>query len=158
MQTQQIQETIEKLFNAGGFSVDEISIEQEGDNGHFWCKIKSPDPGFLIGKNGETLSAFNHVVRRITEKQILPTENSDFQPINITVDINNYQKNRIENIKVAAHMLSERAIFFKSNIEADPMSSYDRRIVHEFLSEKSNIKTESIGEGRNRHVVIKYVE
>ena len=54
-------------------------------------------------------------------------------------------------------MMSERARYFKSNIEVDPMSAFDRRIVHEFLSSATDLKTESTGTGYNRRVVIKYV-
>ena len=65
--------------------------------------------------------------------------------------------NEIENVRAIAHMMSERARYFKSNIEVDPMSSFDRRIVHEFLSDATDLKTESQGEGYSRRVVIKYV-
>ena len=54
-------------------------------------------------------------------------------------------------------MMSERARYFKSNMEVDPMSAFERRVVHEFLSESSDLKTESMGIGRDRRVVIKYV-
>ena len=53
--------------------------------------------------------------------------------------------------------MSERARYFKSNVEVDPMSSFERRIVHEFLATASDLKTESIGFGPSRRVVIKYV-
>jgi predicted RNA-binding protein Jag len=53
-------------------------------------------------------------------------------------------------------MMSERARYFKSNIEVDPMSAFERRVIHEFLSEATDLKTESIGTGSSRRVVIKY--
>ena len=52
--------------------------------------------------------------------------------------------------------MAERARYFKSSIEVEPMAPHERRIVHEFLSEMADITTESQGEGKNRHVVIKY--
>ena len=77
--------------------------------------------------------------------------------LGLIVDINDFQKKHIENIRAVAHMMSERARYFKSNIEVDPMSAFERRIIHEFLSEANDLKTESMGAGRDRRVVIKYV-
>ena len=54
-------------------------------------------------------------------------------------------------------MMSERARYFKSNVEVDPMSAFDRRVVHEFLSNMPDLKTESMGFGPTRRVVIKYI-
>ena len=77
--------------------------------------------------------------------------------MNILIDINDFQKKRIENIQAIAHMMAERARYFKSNIEVDPMSSFERRIIHEFLSNEIDLKTESSGFGPSRRVVIKYI-
>jgi spoIIIJ-associated protein len=54
-------------------------------------------------------------------------------------------------------MMAERARYFKSNIEVDPMPAFERRIVHMFLEDAKDIKTESEGQGSNRRVVIKYI-
>jgi predicted RNA-binding protein Jag len=55
-------------------------------------------------------------------------------------------------------MLAERARYFKSSIEMDPMSSYERMIVHAEFTETPDIATESAGFGKDRHVVLKYTE
>jgi len=55
-------------------------------------------------------------------------------------------------------MMAERARYFKSNIEIDPMPAFERRIIHMFLEGIKDIKTESEGYGPTRRVVIKYVE
>ena len=60
-------------------------------------------------------------------------------------------------MQATAHMMAERARYFKSNIEVDPMSAFERRIIHEFLSDATDLKTESMGEGPQRRVVIKYI-
>ena len=54
-------------------------------------------------------------------------------------------------------MMAERARYFKSNIEVDPMSAFERRVVHEFLAGETDLKTESTGYGPTRRVVIKYL-
>jgi predicted RNA-binding protein Jag len=53
--------------------------------------------------------------------------------------------------------MSDRAKSFKIDVELDPMSSYERMIVHSYLEGVPEIKTESIGEGSSRRVVIKYI-
>ena len=152
----EIQNTIKEILNKATISAEDISVDCDEKTGDIWCRIKSHESHLLIGRDGENLSAFNHIARRIFEKRAGIDGQQTLN--NILIDVNDYQKGRNENIKSTAHMLSERAIFFKASIEADPMSSYDRRIIHEFLSEKPNIKTESVGEGKNRRVVIKYIE
>ena len=86
-----------------------------------------------------------------------PKVAGDAPESNILIDINGFQKKRVEAVQAIAHMMGERARYFKSNIEIDPMSSFERRIVHEFLSNATDLKTESLGEGSSRRVVIKYI-
>ena len=62
----------------------------------------------------------------------------------------------IERLKLKAKILANRARDMKANIEMDPMSSYERLIVHGILTNEPSVKTESTGEGRNRRIVIKY--
>jgi spoIIIJ-associated protein len=54
-------------------------------------------------------------------------------------------------------MMAERARYFKSSIELDPMPAFDRRIIHEYLSTATDLKTESVGDGNKRRVMIRYV-
>jgi spoIIIJ-associated protein len=107
----------------------------------------------MIGRDGETLRSLNHIVRKMLEKN-----SSEEETATVFIDINGYQKKRFEDLKTIAHMMAERARYFKSNIEVDPMPAYERRIVHMFLEGAKDIKTESEGSGPNRRVVIKYVE
>ena len=55
-------------------------------------------------------------------------------------------------------MMAERAKFFKSSVPLDPMNGYERRIIHTFLEKDKNIITDSEGVGKDRHIVIKFVE
>ncbi len=144
---------VENLFSNSPFSVDEAVFEYDEGQNMYWYRVKSKESHLLIGKNGETLQALNHLVRRIIESK----HKEECAPPAVLIDINNYQFARIENVKAVAHTMAERARFFKSNIEIDPMNAFDRKIIHTFLEGKSDIKTESSGVGRDRRVVIKYV-
>ena len=71
--------------------------------------------------------------------------------------MNNYQK--IETTNCAQkRAYAERAKAFQSDVEMDSMSSYERMVVHAAPADDPNIKTESKGTGRERKVVVKYVQ
>jgi len=144
MYQDKIKEAIEQIFKHTSCTISKCEFLEE--SGMLWCMIETPDSSFMIGRDGETLRSLNHIVQKIVEIYIPP------------VDINGYQKKRFENLKNIAHMMAERARYFKSNIEIDPMPAYERRIIHMFLEGIKDIKTESEGYGPTRRVVIKYVD
>src|SRR3989338_3811118 len=143
-----VQNLIKELIERTGVSVTGISI-MEGSLDEMHFKVEVPEPHLFVSHEGEGLNALNHLVRKMLETKL--EEN-----VNILIDIDDFQKKRIENVQAVAHMMAERARYFKSNIEVDPMSSFERRIVHEFLSDASDLTTESVGFGPTRRVVIKY--
>ena len=156
MEKQEIQNLIKELVEKTTVKMNKITITEES-GASTWFSVEVQEPHFFVGYNGEALYALNHLVRRIIEAKttaIVPGEESG---LNILIDINDFQKKRVENIRAVAHMMSERARYFKSNIEVDPMSAFERRIVHEFLSKATDLKTESVGFGSARRVVIKYI-
>lgn len=145
-----IQKIVEDIFTHTASSITKCEFKEE--NGMLWCLIDTPDSRFMIGRDGETLRSLNHIVQKIIEKDI-----PEDQTTRVLIDVNGYQKKRFDNLKNIAHMMAERARYFKSNIEVDPMPAYERRIVHMFLEGMPDIKTESEGTGPNRRVIIKYV-
>ena len=157
MHQDKIKEAIEEIFKHTASTISKCEFSE--DNGMLWCMIETPDSNFMIGRDGETLRSLNHIVQKIVEKA-LPTKEGE--PLekgpSIFIDINGYQKKRFDNLKTIAHMMAERARYFKSNIEIDPMPAYERRIIHMFLENAKDIKTESEGYGPTRRVVIKYVD
>ena len=158
MQTAHIETIVKDFFKETGIHAGEVSFSYDDDTKTMWCSISTPDGRLLTGKGGETLAAINHLVRKVVEKHLgITDETAKHGHWNVVVDINNFQKKRVDNVKAIAHMMAERARFFKSSIEVDPMSAFERRIIHEFVGTMPDLKTESIGEGPKRRVVIKYV-
>ena len=157
MKKEEIQNLIKELIEKTTVKLNGISITEDGPK-NIWISVEVSEPHFFIGRDGEGLHALSHLVHRIIEAKIPHEENTEPQQgLGVIIDINGFQKKHIENIRAVAHMMSERARYFKSNIEVDPMSAFERRIVHEFLAESSDLKTESMGVGRDRRVVIKYI-
>lgn len=159
MQTQDIQNLIKEIIEMTNVSVS--SIELNPELGSMFFAVEVTEPHYYISNEGEALHSLNHVVRRILESKNPNSrdesnKNNDEHPHQVLIDINGFQKKRIDAVKAVAHMMAERARYFKSNISVDPMNAFDRRIVHEFLSNELDLKTESDGYGPTRHVVIKY--
>jgi len=157
MKKDEIKNLIKELVEKTTVKLNGITLVEDGPK-NLWVSVEVTEPHFFITHEGEGLHALNHLVHRIIENKIPKTEEGVLpQGLGVLVDINGFQKKRVENIRAVAHMMSERARYFKSNIEVDPMSAFERRIIHEFLSDASDLKTESMGTGRDRRVVIKYI-
>ena len=147
-----IKETIEKMLAEMAISA-EVTTSLDTDGVTWWVNISSGSGNLFLNRDGEALFAFSYIAKEILRKQ---SNTPEIYPT-IVIDINGFQKKRVDVLKTTAHMMAERARYFKSSIALEPMSAYDRRIVHEYLSSATDLKTESDGEGRERHVVIKWV-
>lgn len=158
MKRDDIQKIISDILEKVMVSPREISVAEEKP-GSLWFSVEVSEPHYFISHEGEGLQALNHLVHRIIEAKSAAAEaQRDEKPgAGVLVDVNGFQRKRVENIRAIAHMMSERARYFKSSIEVDPMTAFERRIIHEFLADATDLKTESIGSGRSRRVVIKYV-
>lgn len=148
----ELKNLIEEFFNKTPFVFDQVSVTLDMDSGSYWASIKSEDSKQMIGRQGETIQAINYLIKRILENKY--KENTP----RIIIDVNDYQKSRIDKIKTTAYMMAERARFFKSKVELEPMNAFERRIVHEFVSTQNDLESESSGIGRSRRVVISYKE
>ncbi len=152
MESAKIKEIIENMINSMGISFDSIEMTEDNDSGKKVFTIKTSESDLLIGENGETFNSLQHLIKRIIEK-------TDFSISALfSLDVNDYRASQIEKLKLKAKILANRARDMKASIEMDPMSSYERLIIHGALTGEANISTESVGEGRDRRIIIKYVE
>lgn len=119
--------------------------------------IRTPEGGLLIGENGKQLQALNHLVKKMAE-QLAEEKEEGAAPLPLLVDVNDYQTKRIEELRDLARMSAQRVRYFKKEIAMQPMSSFERRIVHLALASSPDIMTQSVGEGGGRHIVIKMYE
>ncbi len=147
-----IENTLRTLLGHLKIVLEGVSVDTDAQTKSLRFEVRTPDSAILIGERGARLLALNHLVKRIVERD-LKDENLQF-----FIDINDYQKKRIDDIRTKAHMLAERARYFKSSVEMDPMSSYERMIVHAQFTEVPDITTESSGYGKDRRVILKYTE
>ena len=129
--------------------IEAVVVEKTGSTRF---AISTTEAQLLIGEGGTRLMALNLLMKRIVEKKF-----GESAPI-FMLDINDFQKKHIDEVRAKAHMLAERARYFKSTVEMDPMSSYERMIIHSEFADAVDIMTESMGMGRERRIVLKYKE
>ena len=150
----QIKEKVKGLLVVFGITAEDVPVTHDESTNTLWFSLSGKPAYALTGRGGEALLALNHIATKIVESGAT----DGVRPPRVVIDANDFEKKKIEGLKTVAHMMAERARYFKSSIDVDPMSPYDRRIVHEFLSSMPDIKTESVGEGAARHIVIRYTE
>lgn len=103
--------------------------------------------GFLIGQQGMTLRALQSVIT-------MALRNKEAEVVRVSVDIANYKRHRAEQLEEQAREWCRHVLESGEPLELKPMNAVDRRVVHQVVSEYGALKTESVGEGRARHVVV----
>lgn len=156
MSKQEKEELLKKITNKllqkmtfEGFKIDiETKNNSEGEN--FVVNIETPESHLLIGQYGVTLSALQHILRLLIRRK------TD-EKFKFLVDVNRYLQAKSDSISEIAWEAAKQAINERKPVVLRPMSAYERRLVHLELSENENVKTESIGEGKERKVVVRPV-
>ncbi len=143
---EQIKQIIEELLKVMDFEGEVELDNRESD--FVRLNIVSPEAGFLIGRSGENLRALQQVVRALANKKL-------GEAVRFIIDVNDYQKSRLELLREMARDLAREAIEQKISKWLAPMNAYERRAIHLELADFSGIKTESEGEGEERRVVIR---
>jgi spoIIIJ-associated protein len=108
----------------------------------------APDASILIGKNGRTIEA----LQNITNQMVNTNLESYYRFI---IDVNDYKNKRRARLEKTAKYTAKEVAKTKIEAHLEPMNSYERRIIHNILTNSKDVMTESEGEEPNRHVVIK---
>ncbi|MBC7836986.1 hypothetical protein H7X87_04420 [Acetobacteraceae bacterium] len=149
MDPQLLKQFVSELLSLLGIETESIDVS----SGHRTVvRISSKDSKDLIGPQGEHLRSLNTVARRLVE-----TRHGE-EASNFLIDVNDYHEEKMEGVRANARMLAQRARLFKHEVEMSPMSPYERLVVHELFTDDPEIQTESRGEGKFRHIVLKYKE
>jgi spoIIIJ-associated protein len=106
--------------------------------------------GFLIGGRGETIRAIQFMVSNALRSQ-------QFEQSRVHVDIADYKKQRADRLETQAQEWIKQVKDSGEPMELKPMNAADRRIIHK-VADDEGLTTESLGEGRDRYVVIKTKE
>lgn len=154
---EKIKQETQRFFEKMNFDIGtKIEIKQIEEN-IISLNLTTQEPQILIGKDGQTLMDIQHLLKRILGKVLYKDDKEDDnieKHIFIDFDINNYKQRKIEYLKELANGSADEVVLTKKEKILNPMSSYERRIIHLELSERQDIETKSIGEEPMRKVVI----
>ena len=109
--------------------------------------IKGESAGTLIGYRGETLNAMQSILSSIANRNFN-------NKIRLILDIENYREKRAKKLEELAEKISKTVLRTGKSITLEPMTAYERKIIHSKLQENTRVETHSIGEGDNRRIVI----
>ena len=126
----------------------EVNFEVSSNEDRTTIKMYSNNNPILIGKNGGTIKALETLVRQMLQSKYGIR-------YKISLDVENYKAKKEKNLERMAKQMAKEVVNTKMEIKLDNMSSYERRIIHNVLTNFKGVKTESEGEEPNRHVVIK---
>lgn len=143
----------EILENILGLLALEGSFEVVEGTDETTVTIETSDAGRLIGFRGETLDALQLLVNQILSRQSSSSEKDEFK--RVVMDVSGWRKNKEGDLERRARGWAEEVKESGSEIELDPMPSWQRRVVHMVISEVEGVFSESLGEGRDRHLIIK---
>ena len=137
---------LESMLTRLGFDAD--VEETPMDSGSLLNVKTEDDPGRLIGRQGRTLSDLQYLTNRLLIVV-------DKEAPKVTVDVGNYRTENRDDLVKQAKAAAEKARRWGEVIELDPMNAFDRRVVHQTLSDVEDITTESIEvEGTNNKVIL----
>ena len=108
--------------------------------------------GHMIGVQGQHLFALQHILSLMLNNKYNADRKTE--RIRVNLDIGDYRREKSSAVERIALSRADDARILGDEIELEPMSSYNRMVVHSALAKFDDITTESRGEGPNRHVVI----
>ena len=141
-------ERVEKFLKDWLAQVDESLVyEIKIEDYTIFVDIKGQAAGLLIGYRGESLNAMQTILSTIANRNFN-------EKIKLILDIENYREKRAKTLEELAEKVSKTVLKNGKSITLEPMSAYERKIIHTKLQDNTKIETYSIGEGDNRRVVI----
>ncbi len=143
--SEEVQESIESVLKSLGVDGDFNFTQNEEE---ISVVLNTKDTGIVIGYHGETLEALQLVLSIVISKKI-----DKF--IRVIIEVGDYRKNRSEWLENLAMKAKEQVILEKKEISLPSLRSWERRIVHVLLQEDTEVMSESIGQGRDRTLIIK---
>jgi spoIIIJ-associated protein len=146
---QVVQELLDKMGVKAKIDVytPESAMDEQGEANPVVFNLTGPETTILIGRKGQTIDAFQYLVRLILTRKTL-------NKIPVMIDVENHKQQRFEALKTMALNVATQVKSRKSSVRLEPMTAYERRIIHMTLANDPEISTESTGEGESRKVVV----
>lgn len=113
--------------------------------------LRGEGVGMLIGRRGDTLDSVQYLTNLYVNKK---RRGDDY--CRIIVDSETYRAKRQETLIRLANSMANKACKYHKDMSLEPMTPYERRIIHSALQNVPNVKTRSVGEEPNRRVIVMY--
>lgn len=124
-----------------------LSYTISADKNDLLVDIKGEDTGYLIGYRGNVLNSIQVILNNIANKELN-------ERVRVLLNIGGYKEKREKDLKDLADKIAGTVIRKRKSITLEPMTSYERKIIHSRLQENSKVDTHSIGEEPNRKIVV----
>lgn len=142
--TEKIKFVLEEFFEKMTLKNLEIRVFLEEE---YRVDVIVEDPQILIGQQGQTLMEIQKILRMILNKKLR-------EKIFLNLDINGYKRKKVEYLMYLAKETADEVVATKKEKYLQPMSSYERRIIHSQIGKREDVFSESRGYESERCVVI----
>lgn len=137
------------LDNVLGLLLLEGSYEVQDSEDNFSVSIETKDAGRLIGARGESLDALQQLINQMMSHG----KKEEFK--RVVLDVGSWRKQKEGELAQDAQSWGKQVLESGEEMELAPVPAWQRRIIHMTISEIKGLVSESVGEGRDRHIVIK---
>ena len=142
--TQTVQTVVENLLSHLGI---EGTITVTSQDQYVTVHLDVEETGILIGYHGETLASLQMVIAQIVFHQLGSW-------VHISVDVGDYQQKRVEHLEQMADRIVDEVIQRQTSVSFPFLNARERRIIHMYLQEHEQVRTESVGEDQQRRLVV----
>ncbi len=139
-------EFLEGMFELLGITAT-TELEEGDENENTKINVVTPNTYALIGHRGEMLDAL-----QVLAGAVANTGREEYK--RVVVDCEGYREKREETLKRLANKLAEKAVRLGRKLSLEPMTPYERRIIHAALADSTEVKTASEGKEPNRYIVV----
>ncbi|OGK31638.1 hypothetical protein A3F57_02760 [Candidatus Roizmanbacteria bacterium RIFCSPHIGHO2_12_FULL_36_11] len=138
----EIEELLKKM-------IDKFEVEVKEEDGVYHVVIKTEDEApTVIGRHGETIRAIQKILEVVLYKKFT-------EPVELLVNVNDYREKQIERLEGIAKDIAERVKSEKRETPIRSFSSYERKIIHEYIAKNyPDLTSYSVGEGRDRQLIV----
>lgn len=137
---------LKELFSITGDK--ELDYKLEKGKNQINLTITGDKVSHLIGYKGKTIESFQSLLNAMLQRE-------NEESAKVFVEVNDYKKRKEEKLKILANKMANNVIKFRKPIRLEPMSAYERLIIHTELAKREDVETESQGEEPRRRIVIR---
>jgi len=148
---EEFKQFLENFLNISGIEGYDLDVKNQEEIRVIKVNIRVSDGSFLIGKFGQTLDALEHIWRSVLNKKM----GLEWK---LHLDVNGYREAQNAIVLETARRMSRQVMITGKEASLEPMNSRQRLAVHTELSLNADVYTESMGEGLERHIVIKPID